>query len=277
MRHRLRLLLRLLRVMEPPRRPLDVHPAGGHVVLVDLHPLGHAGADRSSLPSSQRACEGAAGGHVQQVDGRAGDGTGASSPTLSAVGMERSRPLVYSWLGVVEDLVARCRCSQMRPAYMTITSSHIWATTPRSWVIMMIAMPSFFCRDLHQLQNLGLDGDVQRGGRLVGDEDVGLAGQRHGDHDALAHTAGELVGILLHALFRLVDVDQARAFPRPGHTPACCCGLCAAGSPRMSWLADGVGRVQGRHRVLENDRTSCCRGMLLHALFARRRPAPRPS
>ena len=34
----------------------------------------------------------------------------------------------------------------MDPAYMTTTSSHIWATTPRSWVIMMMAMPSFFCR-----------------------------------------------------------------------------------------------------------------------------------
>ena len=35
----------------------------------------------------------------------------------------------------------------MEPAYMTMTSSHICATTPRSWVIKMIAMPSSFSRD----------------------------------------------------------------------------------------------------------------------------------
>ena len=32
----------------------------------------------------------------------------------------------------------------MEPAYMTTTSSQSWATTPRSWVIMMIAMPISF-------------------------------------------------------------------------------------------------------------------------------------
>ena len=49
---------------------------------------------------------------------------------------------------------------------------------------------------LHQLQNLSLYGDVEGGGGLVGDEQVGLAQQRHGDHDALLHTARKLVGIL---------------------------------------------------------------------------------
>jgi len=41
-----------------------------------------------------------------------------------------------------------------------------------------------------QRQDLGLHGDVERGGRLVGDQDVGLAGERDGDHDALALAAG---------------------------------------------------------------------------------------
>ena len=42
----------------------------------------------------------------------------------------------------------------------------------------------------NQLQHLLLDGDVQRGGGLVGDQDIGFAGQRHGDHDALLLAAG---------------------------------------------------------------------------------------
>ena len=48
---------------------------------------------------------------------------------------------------------------------------------------------------LEQLDDLRLDRDVERGGRLVGDQHVGLAQQRHGDHDALAHAAAELMRI----------------------------------------------------------------------------------
>ena len=36
-----------------------------------------------------------------------------------------------------------------------------------------------------QVEDLSLDHHVQRGGRLVGHDEVRLAGQRHGDHDAL--------------------------------------------------------------------------------------------
>ena len=35
-------------------------------------------------------------------------------------------------------------------------------------------------------EDLGLDGDVERGRRLVGEQELGLAGERHGDHHALA-------------------------------------------------------------------------------------------
>ena len=45
-----------------------------------------------------------------------------------------------------------------------------------------------------QIEDLRLDGDVERGGRLVGDQQRRLARQRHRDHDALAHAAGQLCG-----------------------------------------------------------------------------------
>jgi hypothetical protein len=32
-------------------------------------------------------------------------------------------------------------------------------------------------------------------GRLVGDQKLGVGGEHHGDHDALAHAAGELVRV----------------------------------------------------------------------------------
>ena len=50
------------------------------------------------------------------------------------------------------------------------TSSATSAMTPRSWVMIRIAMPSRRCRSLQQVEDLRLDGDVERGGRLVGDQ-----------------------------------------------------------------------------------------------------------
>jgi hypothetical protein len=40
---------------------------------------------------------------------------------------------------------------------------------------------------LDEVHDLRLHGDIEGGGRLVGDEETGLSGQCHGDHDALAH------------------------------------------------------------------------------------------
>ena len=65
---------------------------------------------------------------------------------------------------------------------------------------------------LHQFEDLRLDGDVERGGRLVGDDQLGVAGQRDGDHDALAHAAGKLVRILLQPPRRIGDADQIQQF-----------------------------------------------------------------
>src|ERR1700722_17691386 len=48
----------------------------------------------------------------------------------------------------------------------------------------------------HQIEDLRLQGDVERGGRLVSDQEPRLADQRPRDHDALAHAAGKLVRIL---------------------------------------------------------------------------------
>ena len=45
-----------------------------------------------------------------------------------------------------------------------------FATTPRSWVTNSTAAPWRCCRSLDQLQHLALHGDVERRGRLVGDD-----------------------------------------------------------------------------------------------------------
>ena len=50
---------------------------------------------------------------------------------------------------------------------------------------------------LEVVEDAPLDGDVQGAGGLIGDEQVGAGGQANGDEGALAHAAGELVGVLL--------------------------------------------------------------------------------
>ena len=57
-------------------------------------------------------------------------------------------------------------------------------------------MPRSRCRSTQQPQDLRLDGDVERGRRLVGDQQRRAAHQRHGDHHALAQAAGKLMRVL---------------------------------------------------------------------------------
>ena len=52
---------------------------------------------------------------------------------------------------------------------------------------------------LEQLQHLGLDHHVQRGGGLVGDQQLRVAGQREGDQHALTLAPRQLMRIVLRA------------------------------------------------------------------------------
>jgi hypothetical protein len=65
----------------------------------------------------------------------------------------------------------------------------------------------FGLQALEQLQDLRLDGDVERRGRLVGDQQVRLVGQRHGDHHPLALAARQLMRIGVEALGGLGNAD----------------------------------------------------------------------
>ena len=69
-----------------------------------------------------------------------------------------------------------------------------------------------------QIEDLGLDRDVERGRRLVGDQQFRLARQGHRDQHALAHAARHLVRVLLDALARVGDADQVEQLDgaRPG-------------------------------------------------------------
>ena len=62
-------------------------------------------------------------------------------------------------------------------------------------------------KPLHEPQNLGLHGDVERRSRLVRDEQPRLRNHGHGDHDALPEPARKLVRIAFGTLFSLGDTD----------------------------------------------------------------------
>ena len=95
-------------------------------------------------------------------------------------------------------------------------------------MISRIDVPNFCCRSREQLEDLRLDGDVERGGRLVGDDERGIHDERHRDDDALPHAAGELMRILARALLgarecrRVVEhLDRAFATLRACDAAAC--------------------------------------------------------
>ena len=119
-----------------------------------------------------------------------------------------------------------------------------------------------------QLQDLRLNGDVERRRRLVGDQQVGLTRDRGGNQHALAHAAGKLMRIVVEAPLAVGNADELQELDR---TPACR-GLV---EPLMDHqvlgdlLADGEHRVERGHGVLE-DHSDPVPANLGHLLFGQR-------
>ena len=108
-----------------------------------------------------------------------------------------------------------------------------------------------FLQVLQKLQDLGLDGHIQGRSGLVGNQQLRISGQGHGDHDPLAHTAGKLMGVFVHPLPCLGNANQLQQLngPVPG-------GLFVQALVELQGLRnlipDGKYRVQGGHGLLEN-------------------------
>jgi hypothetical protein len=100
------------------------------------------------------------------------------------------------------------------------------------------------------VQDLALHHHVQRGGGLVHDDHVGVQRQRHGDHHALPHAAGQLVWMAAGAV--RVDADFREQLPGAGGAFGCGHGG-PVGAEHIGELpADGGHRVEGVHRGLED-------------------------
>ena len=107
---------------------------------------------------------------------------------------------------------------------------------------------------LAQQQGLDLHGRVQRRGRLVGQQQLRLAGERQGDHRALPHAARHLVRIRVETPLGARDAhaleQRERALP------------CFAGRDRLvapdrlhDLRADRIHRVECQQWLLENHRS----------------------
>ena len=105
-----------------------------------------------------------------------------------------------------------------------------------------------------QVKDLCLNGHVQRRGGLVGDDQAGIAGQGDGDHHALAHTAGELMGIHLVNAFAVGNADQLQHRDGVLFDLLFGPGRVVQGDDFIHLRADAEHGVERRHRLLEDHR-----------------------
>ncbi len=93
-------------------------------------------------------------------------------------------------------------------------SSESSATTPRSWGDDDDGRAELLLQIPDQVQDLRLDRHVERRGGLVGDQQLGVVDQRHRDHRALPHPAGELVRVAVDPLAGLGDAHPVQQLDR---------------------------------------------------------------
>jgi hypothetical protein len=106
---------------------------------------------------------------------------------------------------------------------------------------------------LQQTEYLGLDGDIERRGRLIGDQELRTTGDRHGDHHALAHATGHLMRVVVKPALGVGNPHLPQELDRAvagflardvGVTPDCLDQL----------ISDGNDRIERCHRILEDHR-----------------------
>ena len=116
-----------------------------------------------------------------------------------------------------------------------------------------------------QFQHLRLYGDVQRRGRLIGDQHLGIADQRHRDHHPLAHAAAEAVRIIAQAAGGLRDADFSQYLS--GTAPRLPAAEPFVNQQRLgNLLADGEEGAERSHGVLKDHSNLFAPDMLQLAL-----------
>ena len=150
---------------------------------------------------------------------------------------------------VLEELLGRRMFHDLAPVHHRDTVTEV-ADDVQVMGDEQVAQPQLVLQILQEIDDLGLDGDVQGRDRLVADDERRIDTQGPGDPDALALAAAELVGVPVDGAGRHADTGEqlfrarrrSGAPPHPGHAQA---------------LADGLPHahagVERTVRVLEDD------------------------
>ena len=207
-----------------------------------------------SVGARAAGAEGAARRQAEQATASCRGSARSCAPRRLRLGTLPIRPAVYGCSGAIEHRRRRCPSRRCGRHTSRAISSARPAITDRSCVIQISAVPCLAAELLHLGEDLRLDGDVERGGGLVGDQQVGLVQQRDGDGDALAHAAGELVRIGASGARRGSGCRPCRAHRARG-ARASACETCACALHRLDHLrVDAQHRIERHHRVLEDHR-----------------------
>ena len=129
---------------------------------------------------------------------------------------------------------------------------------------------------VEQREDLRLDRHVERGRRLVGDQQLRAARERHRDHRALALAARQLVRIRVDASLRIGNAGARAAARSRGRAPRACPGPRAARAPRRSGCPPctaGSSAVIGSWKIIAMSRPRSAAH--LAARSSRARPRPR--
>ena len=113
--------------------------------------------------------------------------------------------------------------------------------------------PVLDLQPLDQPQDLRLRGDVERGGRLVGDQQFRPAGERHRDHRALPHAAAELERIAVERGFG-DGISTCRSSSIARRRARLAVGQPVRQQRLGDLLADRWTGLSERHRLLEDHR-----------------------
>ena len=106
---------------------------------------------------------------------------------------------------------------------------------------------------VEEIEDLQADRRIERGRRFVRNQELGVAGQGHGDHCPLALAAGELVRITAGAPLGLFDAHAAHGCDRPGARLLDAQRFMQA-QRLANLVADRMHGVERRHGLLEHHR-----------------------
>ena len=100
-------------------------------------------------------------------------------------------------LGVPENIMGQSRFYHAAQVHHTDAVAHV-ADNTQIMGDKKIGKFEFALQLFKQIKNLSLYRDIQRGSRFVKDQQLGVQNQSPGQGDALALSAGKLMGVAIH-------------------------------------------------------------------------------